>query len=513
LSKERRFPLLGSPAIAVILAIILAAFGLREASPVNALVFAVAIVDPSDDGFDDGDFDLSDAQIFPLNTSDGVVGNSGLVFDTFFAGVGETVWIGISVEEGGGELTIDSNDYGTFTEVLCNDTDNDGDDFERPDDSCVSTEGLGTDRLIVDDDENVLDHQPPGPTPRMGVGVAFECEDGPGIAEVHIGQDGDSFDFFIVCHGQLATAVLSATATRLEVDPQLGSTAHSLIRLQLFDQFGGIVAGYEVDWFVDRCGIETSDVDGVADEPGEVALQEVLEILSGQVQPEETVGPDAESPQHDAARNVVFDFNGDGVLEAISLAVIHCEPGHSPTSPSPGPINIRARVNRAGEPPRDFFLTINLIGPPAKIFLTASPTNVRCGEKIVVTATVVDILNQPVSDNTPIEFVTNFGGTGTAGALRGVVAPLMSTVSRTLNGQATFFLLTSNFNVGRYDVVAEVDGIFSTPPVNAFVSVSCFLPPTPGPAATVVAPSTGTGVQAAPAVTVRPPSTGDAGLR
>jgi hypothetical protein len=138
---------------------------------------------------------------------------------------------------------------------------------------------------------------------------------------------------------------------------------------------------------------------------------------------------------------------------------------------------------------------------------------VRCGEKIVVTATVVDVLNQPVSDNTPIEFVTNFGGTGTAGALRGVVAPLMSSVSRTLNGQATFFLLTSNFNVGRYDVVAEADGIFSTPPVTAFVSVSCFLPPTPAPAATVVAPSTGTGVQASAGVTVRPPSTGDAGLR
>jgi hypothetical protein len=264
-----------------------------------------------------------------------------------------------------------------------------------------------------------------------------------------------------------------------------------------------------VEWSVDKCAIETSGVDGVPDEPGEPVLQEVLDVLQGVVEPSETAAPDTESPQVDAARNVVFDFNGDGVLEAISLAVIHCEPGHSPTTAQPGPINIRARVDRPGEDPKVFTFSINVIGPPAQIFLEARPTNVVCGEKITVGAVVVDVLGQPVSDNTPIEFVTNFGGTGTAGAIRGIIAPLSSTIGRTLDGKATFFLLTSNVNVGNYDVVALSEGIFSTPPVRSTISVSCFRPATatPAPAATIVAPSTGTGV------TVRPPNTGDAGLR
>ena len=485
------------------------AFTLHDAAPARAVIFSVSIVDPLSSGFRDNDFDLFDAQILLLQNSDGTPGNAGLINDTFFAPVGGTVWIGIAAEEGGDELVIDSDDYGVFTKALCNDTNNDGKDFRDPADACVSVEGLNTDRLIIDDGENVLDHIPLGPLPRMGVGVAFQCEDGPGIADILIEQGPVAFHFFIVCHGSLAATQFSATATKLEIWPQPGSTAHSLIRLQLFDKSGGIVAGYEVEWSVDKCAIETEGVDGVVDTPGEEPLEEVLAVLQGLVSPGDTVAPDTESPQVDAARNIVFDFNGDGVLEAISLAVVHCEPWHSPSPAQPGPITIKARITKDGEDPRVATFTINVIGPPAKIFLQASPTRVVCGEKIVVDAVVVDVLGQPVSDNTPIEFVTNFGGTGTAGAIRGLVAPLSSTISRTLSGTTRFFLLTSSVNVGNYDVIAESEGIFSTPPVTASVSVSCFVPatPTPVPAATVVAPATGTGV------TVRPPNTGDGGLR
>jgi len=94
------------------------------------------------------------------------------------------------------------------------------------------------------------------------------------------------------------------------------------------------------------------------------------------------------------------------------------------------------------------------------------------------------------------------------------VAPLSSNVSRTQNGIATFFLLTSRLNVGNYEVVAESEGIFSTPPVIASVSVSCFVPPTATPTAAPAAVAAAPAAAApAPQTTVRPPNTGDGGLR
>ncbi len=515
MSKERGPSVPGRtlrPAFAAfaIIATLLAAFVLRDASEVSARVFGAAIVDPAKVEFHNGDFDVSDASIFFLAPSDGVPG-IGLTPDTFFAPVGATVWIGAAVEEGQGPVTFDSDDYGTFTKALCNDNNGDTADFNDPLDNCVNVAGLGTDEMIIPDAGNSLEHQPPAGFPRMGLAVAFKCQATAGIANMTISQGPFSFEFFIICAGQLASTQFSATDTKLEIWPQPGSTDHSLIRLELFDASGFIVFGYEVDWSVNRCAIETESVDNVGD------ADEARRALQGQVDLTQTAPPDS-TPQLDSARNLVGDFNADGRLEAISLAVLHCEPSHSPTN-TPGPIVIRAHISKEGEASRDVSFTINLIGPPAQIFLTANPTTVRCGEKVTLTAVVVDSIGQFVSDHTRVEFVMNLGGTSTTnlGMILGLVVPLSSSVGQTFDGVAQSFMLTSNFNVGTYVIVATAEGVFSTPPVSANTSITCFIPPTatPAPAVTIVAPSTGTGATAdAPAgIAIRPPNTGDGGLR
>jgi hypothetical protein len=169
--------------------------------------------------------------------------------------------------------------------------------------------------------------------------------------------------------------------------------------------------------------------------------------------------------------------------------------------------------------------TVTVVGPPAFITATASPTSVRCdqGEKAQITAKVTDAIGQPVSPHTLVEAVTNFGGVlggtgllsgGLGGSILGQVAPLSSTIAETdANGNATFFLITSQTHTGNYDVLVTsggggavaTGGIFSTLPVSTQVTVTCIQPaPAAQPTAAVTAPRTGTGVQ--------PPSTGEAGL-
>jgi len=513
LSKERQRPLSPSPLrflplLLATLALLVGVGVLREVAPADARVFSVAIVDPASPGFHNDDFNLADAVVFPLTPSDGRVGIGPFNFDTFFAPVGSTVWLGIAVDEGAGDVTVDSNDYGTFTKALCNDNNGDGQDFNDPSDSCKDTSGMATDHLVIPDALNSLDHQPPAAFSRMGLGVAFQCQANPGTALVTVGQGTFTFQFFIVCTAPLAQARISATATQLEITPQPGSTAHSLLRLDLTDALGGIVAGYEVDWSVDRCGIETGAVDNVGPQPEN--LNEAFNVLNGITPIAGTEGPDADSPQLDSARNLVGDFNNAGLLESISLAIVHCEPGHSPTN-MPGPIHVKAHISKAGEPSLDVTFLMNLVGPPSAITLSASPTRVECGEKVVVTAAVTDAIGQPVSDLTPVEFVVNLGGTGTSGKLAGLVAPVSSGVGVTYGGVATFFLLTSDVHVGEYNVVAQSQTQFNLAPAVATTSVSCFNPsPTPAPAQAAAAP---TAAAPAAATTVRPPNTGDGGLR
>jgi hypothetical protein len=184
--------------------------------------FAVAIVDPSLPGFHDGDFDVSDATVFPLQPSDGVPG-IGLTPDTFFAQVNSTVWIGAAVEEGGGPVTFDSDDYGTFTKALCNDNNNDG-QTSGPFDNWwpVAEHGeMQASRRGTDTSANAL------PAHGRGSGVSV-----PGqrrIAHMTIAQDQFTSSSSSSAPDRWPPRV-SATETKLEIRPQPGSTAHSLVR-------------------------------------------------------------------------------------------------------------------------------------------------------------------------------------------------------------------------------------------------------------------------------------------
>lgn len=194
--------------------------------------------------------------------------------------------------------------------------------------------------------------------------------------------------------------------------------------------------------------------------------------------------------------------------------------------------------------------TVTVVGPPASVRVTASPTSLACGEKATITATITDAVGQNVSDHTRVELVSNFGSTigGTGATLgfpgTGPVNPLSSSAAETFSGVATAFLLTSTEHVGPYEVVVTTGGstggsyvfdpilglyrtadqtggysfplagaptviggvgVFSTAPVSAQVTVTCSLPAAPAAAApAVAAPRTGEGI--------RPPNTGDAGL-
>jgi hypothetical protein len=210
--------------------------------------------------------------------------------------------------------------------------------------------------------------------------------------------------------------------------------------------------------------------------------------------------------------------NGFDEGDVVSAAILSC--GVTPI-PSPGVAKVMACIDVEGA---DVCKTVNItvVGPPvAPIVLTTDQTSVRCGERVQITASIKDAAGQNVSDHTRVEVVTNaggvLGGTGAVIAEAGLVSPVSSTVGETNNGQATFWLITSELHQGTYTVLVTAGGggsvasggVFSTPPATGSVTVTCTGPTTaapsaPSPAATVRAPSTGQGIT--------PPSTGDAGL-
>ncbi len=474
------------------------------ATPTRGVIFQVAVVDPTLKGFSNGDFDVADATFFPLQSGDGIPGNTGLIIDTFFAPVNTTVWFGVAAENGRGKVFLDSSNfytsgpYGTFPKALCNDVSANGADFEDPADICAGMTGVGTARLEIADINNQIANLAPTTFPREGIAVPFRCPAQPGTARMVVGQGSFTITFFMVCHGPLSSLQLSATATTLEIIPQPGSVAHSLLKLQLFDQFGGIVAGRFVDWRVDRCAIEVDDVSTV---------EGALNVLSGTIPAHLTLAPDSNF-QLDTGRNLVYDFDGDGKLEALALAVIHCEPPHAP-SQSGGPLHVTATIMEPGGALFVASLTLTVIGPPAGISVIATPTSVPCGQKVAASAAVLDAAGQPVSDNTPVEFVANVGSTSSAVGFLAPVAPVSSSIAFTISGLATTYLLTSEVTTGTYEIVASAEGMPGLPPVTGSARISCFKQ-TPA----VSAP---TAQAASPAATaprpIAPPNTGDAGIR
>ncbi|HWC29958.1 MAG TPA: hypothetical protein VG845_07755, partial [Dehalococcoidia bacterium] len=212
-----------------------------------------------------------------------------------------------------------------------------------------------------------------------------------------------------------------------------------------------------------------------------------------------------------------IDTNDDDFPDQTeALAIFHAE------SCAPGPVTVRVRIDRdedeTGEELDDLeaTATITVVGPVRFITVTASPTQVICGEKSEIRVSATDELNHGVSDHTLVEVITNYGGvlagTGSSLTTNQPVNPLSSTAVEIIDGVGKAFLLTSDAHVGPYEVLAASalnplgPGINERIPVVAQVTVTCTkgVPTTP-----VTAPNTGTGTSTG---AIRPPNTGDAGL-
>jgi hypothetical protein len=339
-------------------------------------------------------------------------------------------------------------------------------------------------------------------------------------------EDDDSMSLDVICLSPPDdTSTIARTPDTVEIVPALGNVSHSLVTVTLQEDGEQAGPGYEVDFTVDRCTIETGGVDTAAEY---AAARTVFTGLNRnyfpsadaiEASPAATAAVDG-SRQQDTTKGF-FTTAGD---TTVAAAILGCNPADTgPTPATPGVATITAVIEVKNGQDIVLRTTVTVVGPPASVTVAAAPASLRCGEKATITATVKDAIGQNVSEHTRVEAVTNaggvLGGTGAVAGQAGPVVPISSTVAETFSGVATFYLLTSEQHSGPYEVVVTsggngavtslLGGVFSTPPISAQATVSCTVPVIAAPVApvapTVTAPRTGTG-------TISPPNTGDAGL-
>jgi hypothetical protein len=375
----------------------------------------------------------------------------------------------------------------------------------------------------------------------------------PGVFDLSFAvQDGGSQLIDVTCAGDVETADIFAVPTSVEINPSIANVAHSLIWVSLKGKDGEVsLPGTKVLWTTDRCAIESSTVsDENSFEAAEGLFRSLNPLAPVTAQAIEastyaTTGPDSASRQQEEQTTFgVTSSPASGLVQrTISATVLHCDPLHAPNV-TPGPATITAFVDRgelddsnvANDDDLVVKTTVAVVGPPAAngVTVTAAPASLQCGEKATVTVDVKDSAGQPVSDHTWVEAVTNAGGvlagTGAVAGQQGLVTPVSSTVAETFGGKATFYLLTSTANVGKYEVVVTtgggggvtgqlingqvtpstnlLGGLFTTAPISVQVTVECSVaaaaPVVAAPAPSTSGPATGQGI--------RPPSTGNAGL-
>jgi hypothetical protein len=329
----------------------------------------------------------------------------------------------------------------------------------------------------------------------------------------------DTHDLTIVCQGHVEAATISASPTTVEIIPAPGNQSYSRIVVTVTGDDGQRLDGVEVDFRTDNCWF-SEEVSALGGEDGSIRTRDEL-------------------TDTDTTSDLIFvNADNDQLAAGTAEVTLQCYPGTSSGLAAlarPGPATITAIVDDDEEEDIVLTVVVTVVGPPASITVAASPTSLRCGEKSTITATVKDSIGQNVSDHTLVEMVTNLGGvlggTGAVAAGFGPVIPISSTVAETFGGVATAFLVTSEVTSGPYEVIVTAggslpvghggdvnptdsgvqepsfgeQGVFSTAPVSAQVTVTCTIPTPVAPVApTITAPRTGTGIT--------PPNTGDGGL-
>jgi hypothetical protein len=330
----------------------------------------------------------------------------------------------------------------------------------------------------------------------------------------------------VFCAAEPDSIEVTAKPTTVEIVPAIGSAAHSEITIVLSgDDLPVAPHLLEIDVSVPKCAIEMGD-----DNPDTSPLSDNY--------PADGVDSGTNNG------NLDFSFPTAGPNEdktVVDNIWFHADWNNC----TPGDVVVTVVVEVDDGADLVDTVTIKVIGPPAFITATAAPDRLICGEKSTITVTVKDALQQNVSNNTPVELISNWGSViaGTGATLgfpgTGPVNPLASSAAATYDGVAIAYLLTSNNHVGVYEVVAAAGGtvglhtqtepggwqhegdayysdgvsatahssdvgFFRSAPITTQVTVTCSLPAAPV-APTVTAPVTGTG-------SITPPNTGDAGL-
>lgn len=424
---------------------------------------------------------------------------------------------------GAGAKTVEARELADAIEIVCEN------DFVLDEETCLEVvdevleveknQGLVVTDDCEDEDESFLD---------AAVIVDVTCNEA-GNFEITFSdedEDDDALSYEVVCLGAPdSTSTIARTPDTVEIVPSLGNVSHSLITVTLLADGEQAGAGFEVDFTVDRCTIETGGVDTAAEY---AAARTVFNAFN------RNFAQSAADIEASAAATAAVDtsrqqdttvaFVNTAGDTTIAAAILGCNPADTGATPAtPGVATITAVIEVEGGQDIVLRTTVTVVGPPASVTVAAAPASLRCGEKATITATVKDAIGQNVSEHTRVEAVTNaggvLGGTGAVAGLAGPVVPISSTVAETFSGVATFYLLTSEQHSGPYEVVvttggagavtSSLGGVFSTPPVSAQATVSCTIPQIAAPVApvapTVTAPRTGQG-------TISPPNTGDAGL-
>jgi hypothetical protein len=431
------------------------------------------------------------------------------------------------------------------------------------DDELIELNATNADQDILDDGDDPIPNDVCGngaDDPYVGVFVA--CYDA-GDFDLTIaredaggGQDEeDSMSIEVRCFGPVTSINLTAQPARVQIVPSLGDVAHSLITASLLDEdsqqtfagsgdvdfsvdhgcvLGGLATEEQLGEFVPGPGSPAEDYTAnqfAFSRPFPSNFPENAGEIENAYQGPHTTGngyfPPL-SPSFTANQVGIVDLNGPvpGGNAVVAATILHCdEPGATP-----GTATVTARLHIPGPAPDVIkTVTVTVVGPPTNVVVSVDNASPQCGSRVTVTVKVTDAVGQNVSDHTPVEVISNLGsvlgGTGAVADQDGLVTPISSTVAETFSGIATFFLLTSDTQESRYELVAtsggggwpnfggvaggdvtfdhvgELGGWFSTPTVSGFATVDCKAAAAPA----VSAPSTGTGP-------LRAPNTGDAGL-
>lgn len=291
------------------------------------------------------------------------------------------------------------------------------------------------------------------------------------------------------------SVTVTANPTTIEVFPVGTSQVASLITVRVKDSAGAEVVGQEVIALAPSGFIDATD-------PTNTSVPDTDTDGDGFID-ECEAGTDT-SPLQDEQNTVASATGTLGGTARFVFCARAQSAGGSTLTATLGPNKITIIVHQDEAAINDIIKTVDItvVGPPATITLSASPTSLVCGEKSTITGTVKDAIGQVVSTGTPLNLVTNFGGVLAPGAsgFGGVSAGLTDS-----SGTTTGFLLTSTTHVGPYEVVASADSNGDgVPDIFAQVTVTCTAGAVPTTAPSITAPTTGQGIT--------PPSTGDAGL-